>query len=320
MGADRMFRTPFYGRRGTHTMARVNVEDSVFIDGRFMNLVLKLGSPDTAIGALVRAWRLAQEYYLRDDTHGKIPLKTWKQHGMNDALFDVGFARIEDDHVYVSGSESQFAWLNQKSDAGKSLSDKKKRQLELARQNRWSKNQSLNSEVSEKLSEISDSENLNDLNGSEALSHSLTHTPSQDTYAYNAKSDLPGDEPAPEINFVEAKEVMASLTDIKNPDGLVNHWNTELVPKGYPLAPFHLGITYTKKFFYISKLIKESGSSWLKYVGDFEASEFLASKRTGGKPPITWLLEEKNFVDVLAGKYPPEGKQLKERLNNLRLE
>jgi hypothetical protein len=300
-------------------MARVNVEDSIFIDGRFMNLVLKLGSPDTAIGALVRAWRLAQEYFLRDDTHGKIPLKVWKQQGMNDTLFDVGLARTENDLVYVSGSETQFAWLNQKSDAGKNLSDKKKQQLELARQRRWNKNQSLNSEISENLSEISESENLNDLNGSEALTHSLSHTHSQDTYAYTGDHSF-HEEPAPEINFSEASDVANSLKGIRHTDDFVNYWNTYLAPKGYPSAPFHLGRTYLRKFFYISKLIKQAGYTWDRYLKEFEASEFLSSKRTGGKPSITWLLEEKNFVDVQAGKYPPAGKQLAEKLNNLRLE
>jgi hypothetical protein len=155
------------------------------------------------------------------------------------------------------------------------------------------------------LSDIEDSKGIeNTPKGMDTLKEKET-----DTLQDQLQDQETEQEPAPEINSVEAHAVASQLTDIRKPDELVNHWNTRLAPKGYPAAPFFLGRTYENKFFLISKLILQSKSSWTKYVSDVEASEFLSSKRSGGKPPVTWLLEEKNFVDVMAGKYSGSSKK-----------
>jgi hypothetical protein len=304
MGADRMFRTPFYGRRGTHTMAR-----------RYRDTELWKKKWYRALGSQGRdLWN-----YLHDncDSAGFFEIDC-ERHSF-DLGFEVTYERIlqvlRGKFIPLDGGDKLFlpAFVTFQYGELSELSKPHASYIKRIKANGvWDEYQR-------------DFKNLSDLDDSKSMESSPKGIDTlKEKETYTLKESLQDQEkekePAPEINFVEAKEVMASLTDIKNPDGLVNHWNTVLAPKGYPLAPFHLGTTYTKKFFYISKLIKESGSSWLKYVGDFEASEFLSSKRNGGKPGITWLLEEKNFVDVLAGKYPAEGKQLKERLNNLRLE
>lgn len=98
-------------------MARINVEDSIYSDIRFNDLVQKLNCVDTAIGSLVRAWTLAQKWFIKEDR--MIPLTEWKKNRINDALIEVGLAEIIGDHVRVAGAEEQFGWLKQRSDAGR---------------------------------------------------------------------------------------------------------------------------------------------------------------------------------------------------------
>ena len=99
-------------------MARINIEDSIFKDTRFFDLSLKLGSKRTALGALVEAFILAQQYFLKSSDH-LIPLEKWKEQKISDELIEVGLAEMVDDGIYVKGSKEQFGWLKQKSEAGK---------------------------------------------------------------------------------------------------------------------------------------------------------------------------------------------------------
>lgn len=98
-------------------MARINIEDSLYRDGRFINLFLKLKSMETAIGALVRVWSVAQKWYLIDD--GMIPFDEWTKQGLNDLVIEVHLAERVGDFVRVCGADEQFAWLKQKVEAGR---------------------------------------------------------------------------------------------------------------------------------------------------------------------------------------------------------
>lgn len=108
-------------------MARINVEDSLFKEKRFSKLLLKTGDMDRAIGALVRAWALAQKYWLTPSQ--LVPLEVWEREEINPALLECGFAEKRELGIYVSGSKDQFGWLTQRSEAGKKggLKTKEKR-------------------------------------------------------------------------------------------------------------------------------------------------------------------------------------------------
>lgn len=110
-------------------MARINIEDSLFKDIRFMDLVAKFGCLNTAIGALVRAWALAQKHYLNYENDQLIPSADWKKQRIRDELIEVGLAELRPKGYYVSGSKEQFAWLEQKITAGRKggLASAKKR-------------------------------------------------------------------------------------------------------------------------------------------------------------------------------------------------
>lgn len=100
-------------------MARVNVEDSLFSDLRFMSLSQKIGQV-SAIGCLVLAWRTAQKFWLQNK--GPIPSVQFRLIPFNEDLIEVGFAVYSDenkDFVYICGAEEQFSWLIQRQSAGR---------------------------------------------------------------------------------------------------------------------------------------------------------------------------------------------------------
>jgi len=99
-------------------MARINIEDSIWKDQRFIDLIIQMKNTDQALGSLVRAYILAQQWYFKNNR--LIPLEEWKKQKLPDSLFTVGLATLVDDHwVKVSGSDDQFRWLLQKIEAGK---------------------------------------------------------------------------------------------------------------------------------------------------------------------------------------------------------
>ena len=99
-------------------LARINIEQCIWTDHRFINLCMKTGNIDQALGSLVRAWMIAQQWYLKDDR--LIPSSEWEKQNLPEALFEVGLAsRNETGRVRMAGSEEQFGWLLQRSEAGK---------------------------------------------------------------------------------------------------------------------------------------------------------------------------------------------------------
>lgn len=98
-------------------MARINIEDSIKSDIRFVNLAIKLGSMKLALGELTWAWMTAQRFYLK--TKDKcIPKSEWLKQECNDCLIDVGLAELRGESVWIKGSDEQFSWLTQRSKAG----------------------------------------------------------------------------------------------------------------------------------------------------------------------------------------------------------
>lgn len=99
-------------------MARINVEDSIWSDYRFITLCSKMKNADEALGAIIRSWILAQKWYLKNDR--MIPMKEWEKQQLSPLLFEVGLAMIVDETwVKVEWADDQFSWLLQRSAAGK---------------------------------------------------------------------------------------------------------------------------------------------------------------------------------------------------------
>lgn len=98
-------------------MPRINIEDSLFRDNRFFTLLIKLKSRDLAIGVLVSAWLVAQDFWKLNQNG--IPKSEWKKRLLNDEIIEAGLAEDRGDFIYMSGSAEQFAWLTQRIEAGK---------------------------------------------------------------------------------------------------------------------------------------------------------------------------------------------------------
>ncbi len=117
-------------------MARINLEDSLFADPRFMKLCVKLGDELKAVGALVMAFRLSQEFWGND--RQRIPTDRWASLGSAaESIIEVGLARIEPSGVYVCGSEQQHEWIftmkTQRQAAGKASAEKRREKNEKQR-------------------------------------------------------------------------------------------------------------------------------------------------------------------------------------------
>lgn len=113
-----VFLSSFYRSvNGESTLARISFDDKIYRDHRFIELTLKLSSMETAIGALVRAWSVAQEYWKKDCS--LIPTDVWKNQKLNNALVEVGLAVFKETGFYMVGSKDHFDWLLKSVQSGK---------------------------------------------------------------------------------------------------------------------------------------------------------------------------------------------------------
>lgn len=100
-------------------MARINIEDSLYKDGRFTELCIKLEAKWTALGALLEAWTLAQDFVTIENPEGLAPLEIWKKRKICDLIIEVGLGEVRGDQVYLCGAKEQFNWLVQAKIKGK---------------------------------------------------------------------------------------------------------------------------------------------------------------------------------------------------------
>jgi len=100
------------------------IDRSIYSDDRFLKLVVKMGGKYQAIGALVTAWTLAQDWHLVSP-HRAIPLAEWSKVEAKDLILEVGLARQTEYGIYVCGSNDQFEWLRRSEKAGKASAAKR---------------------------------------------------------------------------------------------------------------------------------------------------------------------------------------------------
>lgn len=107
-------------------MPRINIEDSLFKDRRYINLILLVGDADKALGMIVNAWVVAQVFWMKNKS--PIPEKEFAKHSLSSALIECGLAtKNEDGSIYMRGSEKQFSWLKQRQESGRKGGLKSKR-------------------------------------------------------------------------------------------------------------------------------------------------------------------------------------------------
>lgn len=106
-------------------MARINIEDSLFRDSRWIKLLLHCGCHHKALGMVTSAWMLAQKHWT---TSKSIPKEAWEEDLL--PLLEVGLAQqLPSGDYYVKGSTEAFSWLDQRIEAGRKggLSERKQR-------------------------------------------------------------------------------------------------------------------------------------------------------------------------------------------------
>jgi hypothetical protein len=102
-------------------MPRINIEDSLFRDERYLDLVAKMGCKYKALGIVTSSFILAQKTWLKSES---IPQKAWPK-DMN-ILIELELAEVQEDgSIYIKGSRKQFDWLRQKQKAGKKSAQKR---------------------------------------------------------------------------------------------------------------------------------------------------------------------------------------------------
>lgn len=97
-------------------MARLNIEDTLWKDFRFQELMVKVGSRHAAKGMIVELWTLAQEYWFPNKQY--IPAEKITEAGLH-AVIDAGLAVLKPEGGYFAvGSEKAFDWLFEKQKSG----------------------------------------------------------------------------------------------------------------------------------------------------------------------------------------------------------
>lgn len=116
-------------------MARINFEETVWFDPRFIALHEKLNSRLKAAGALICFWRLAQECFKNGQL---ISEDQFKISGLPEELFECQFAVKSEHGIYAKGSEKHFKWLSKSRENGKkggSVENDNKKNAALKREN-----------------------------------------------------------------------------------------------------------------------------------------------------------------------------------------
>ena len=96
-------------------MARLNVEDDLFLDPRFKRLVVRLGSERMAMGLLIEFLFVAQKYW--GESRSLIPNEVFDVMDA-EVLVEVKLAIREDGGIYAKGAKDHFEWYALKKEAG----------------------------------------------------------------------------------------------------------------------------------------------------------------------------------------------------------
>lgn len=103
-------------------MARLNIEDTLWKDFRFQELMVKVGSRHAAKGMVLELWMLAQEYWFPEKKY--IPAEKIAEAGLQPVV-DSGLAVLKPEGGYFAiGSEKAFDWLFAAREKGKKGGEK----------------------------------------------------------------------------------------------------------------------------------------------------------------------------------------------------
>lgn len=95
-------------------MARINIDNEIFLDPRFQSLSSKLGGSYAALGMLAIFWFAAQRRWGKGELLPKAEfLPDWRP------LVDCNFAEEREAGFYAKGAEEHFSWYAEKCEAAR---------------------------------------------------------------------------------------------------------------------------------------------------------------------------------------------------------
>lgn len=289
-------------------MARINIEDKLFSDGRYLALKNILGCEEIALGKLIVSWKLAQTYFQKN---GRIPHKVFESAGLL-PIFEADLALKEEDGYYVKGTRDQFAWLEQKSVAGKASAEARKEIKEGKKAKNTPKKAK---EGNKKQQEVNENERtLNECqdplerngNGSQppTLYSSLSsQSQSIDLSINNNTGEILNFKNAQQKSIPDLMAKLKSLGVTINPDQVIDLFNSKLAGTGKLKhcrdlgAPSRLNMLDTFEKFktledwdHLFDQVKKS-----KSITGEEPGVFLAT--------LDWLAQRENALKADSGKY-----------------
>jgi hypothetical protein len=190
-------------------LARINVEDGLWADPRFLKLCIKLGDEEKALGRVVIAWRFAQKFWCPNKD--PIPDEAWTAARLGNELVEVGLARFENGGYYLAGSEEQFAWWFQRQESGrKGGQASAKRRLSLAKRKSAGAQQIQPSSSSSSSFSLSSSSSSSEVIAPEAQSPKGTTAVWEEyRFAYSERYGVP---PIRNLEFnVAAKQLVGKI-------------------------------------------------------------------------------------------------------------
>jgi hypothetical protein len=98
-------------------VARINVDDGVFLDPRFKEFCKLVGSEELALGCLLKAWSMAQFFWRKNKQ--KIPYRNFTGLKHFEEMLSTGLGVKTKDRVYMAGTKDSFEWLMKLQEAGK---------------------------------------------------------------------------------------------------------------------------------------------------------------------------------------------------------
>lgn len=256
-------------------MARINIEESLRGDRRFIKLISLLnGDYEKALGAVVHLWSVAQTYWKKDQS--LIPDKAWRDQEINPALLQVGLAEKQDHGYYAAGSKENFDWLLTRVKSGRSGG---KRSGE-ARRNK-----------SDSLERSKPEANASKRKQTEAsplpLTPPLTLSPTQ---------------PLAPTHSQEEKNTNTSMsTDVDLPS---LHWLIHLWNEHSGKLPKVKQSNSTRNRKIQNICTQQDVQSWILTIQRMSESDFCNGKNnTGWKATFDFLLQPETWLKVNEGKY-----------------
>jgi hypothetical protein len=263
----------------------------MWADPRFDALKIMVGNEFVAIGIMVKAFKLAQEFWGND--RSLIPIETWDLYPFN-ALEKAGLAERTEAGIYVKGSEENFDWLYKKRSSGRAGGLKSVQ----VRQNKYGTSKVLKSSEHEAPQEALEEADKKHSEKHCFVNDEAPKNPLSLSLSLNNKYIRANKPCANKGEIADEKQSIA--------DEIVNLWNKDLagvLPKVSRLT--------TKRRTTLNAQIKKYPdlAHWQDTITKIKASDFLTGKSGVWKASFDWIMSENNRIKIIEGNYENKTKE-----------